>query len=205
MPRPSSAARWIGCPRGGGTTRWWTARPPWACSPSTPWQRCARCWCRWENVRLAEGPSFGEPITRYDTRSTGAEDYRALAGEVLGQEAPTGGTIAARTGKRTTIGTNPLDGVIPVPAPGGDGISYPTPADPAAGAGAARVIKERLTVHLPVDQLDRVKNAVYWTPGLTLAALTERALAEAMIQLEAERGALYPPRREELKGGRPLK
>lgn len=36
-----------------------------------------------ENVRLAEAPSFGQPITSYDTRSAGADDYRALAGEVL--------------------------------------------------------------------------------------------------------------------------
>src|SRR3954467_439847 len=32
-----------------------------------------------ENVRLAECPSQGGPITAYDTRSSGAEDYRKLA------------------------------------------------------------------------------------------------------------------------------
>ena len=36
-----------------------------------------------ENVRLAEAPSFGQPITTYDPGSAGAADYRALAGEVL--------------------------------------------------------------------------------------------------------------------------
>src|SRR3954454_19107266 len=36
-----------------------------------------------ENVRLAEAPSFGQPITAYDPKSPGAEDYRALAAEVL--------------------------------------------------------------------------------------------------------------------------
>lgn len=35
-----------------------------------------------ENVRLAECPSFGQPITLYDTRSAGAQDYRALAEDV---------------------------------------------------------------------------------------------------------------------------
>ena len=39
-----------------------------------------------ENVRLAECPSFGVPITQYDTNSHGAEDYRALAGDVIRQE-----------------------------------------------------------------------------------------------------------------------
>jgi chromosome partitioning protein len=35
-----------------------------------------------ENVRLAEAPSFGKPITLYDARSAGAEDYRAAAAEL---------------------------------------------------------------------------------------------------------------------------
>ncbi len=39
-----------------------------------------------ENVRLAEAPSFREPITTYDPRSAGAEDHRALAKEVVAQE-----------------------------------------------------------------------------------------------------------------------
>lgn len=36
-----------------------------------------------ENVRLKEAPSFHKPITLYDTRSSGAEDYRAAAAELL--------------------------------------------------------------------------------------------------------------------------
>ncbi len=39
-----------------------------------------------ENVRLAECPSFGQPITRYDRKSSGAADYRALAAEIIAQE-----------------------------------------------------------------------------------------------------------------------
>lgn len=39
-----------------------------------------------ENVRLAECPSFGQPIIHYAPRSAGTEDYRALADEVIGQE-----------------------------------------------------------------------------------------------------------------------
>jgi chromosome partitioning protein len=35
------------------------------------------------NVRLAEAPSYGEPITVYDPKSVGAESYRALAEEFL--------------------------------------------------------------------------------------------------------------------------
>lgn len=35
------------------------------------------------NVRLAEAPSYGMPITEYDTTSTGAQAYRMLAAEVI--------------------------------------------------------------------------------------------------------------------------
>ncbi len=39
-----------------------------------------------ENVRLAECPSFGQPILQYARRSAGAEDFRALATEVIAEE-----------------------------------------------------------------------------------------------------------------------
>ena len=35
------------------------------------------------NVRLAESPSYGLPITKYDTHSTGAIQYRLLAKELI--------------------------------------------------------------------------------------------------------------------------
>lgn len=116
---------------------------------------------------------------------------------------------------RKTIGDNPLDAVIPA-----FGLPEAPPKGPRGPFGTiegrpaprrldarepARVTKERLTVHLPVDLIDRVKNAVYWTPGLTLAGLSEDALRKAVDRLEKERGEPYPARRSELKGGRPLK
>jgi chromosome partitioning protein len=39
-----------------------------------------------ESVRLAECPSFGMPITQYDPKGRGAQDYRLLAKEVIAQE-----------------------------------------------------------------------------------------------------------------------
>ena len=54
-----------------------------------------------ENVRLAEAPSFGQPVTAYDPRSTGAEDYRALADEILGRWKKQGtGKVPEATTKR---------------------------------------------------------------------------------------------------------
>ena len=38
------------------------------------------------NVRLAEAPSYGQPITIYDSKSAGAERYRLLAEEVINRE-----------------------------------------------------------------------------------------------------------------------
>jgi len=96
-------------------------------------------------------------------------------------------------GKRKTIGESPLDAVIP-------------PAEsPPKPPPSPKVEKQRLTVHLPADLIERVKNAVYWTPGLTLSGLVEEALTKAVDQLEKERGEPFPPRKEELKRGRPVK
>lgn len=38
------------------------------------------------NVRLAEAPSYGQPILRYDIKSRGAEAYLALARELVGRK-----------------------------------------------------------------------------------------------------------------------
>ena len=40
-----------------------------------------------ENIRLAEAPSFRQPITTYAPKSSGAEDYRAVAAELLRRKA----------------------------------------------------------------------------------------------------------------------
>ncbi|MCA1789858.1 MAG: AAA family ATPase, partial [Thioalkalivibrio sp.] len=41
------------------------------------------------NVRLAEAPSFGQPIVQYDVLSSGAEAYLALAQELIARHQPT--------------------------------------------------------------------------------------------------------------------
>ncbi|MFQ5828604.1 MAG: hypothetical protein ACE5JD_05540 [Candidatus Methylomirabilia bacterium] len=78
-------------------------------------------------------------------------------------------------------------------------------APEGARARPSRVLKQRLTVHLPIELIDRAKDAVYWTPGLTLAGLAEETLTKALDAMEKERGEPVPPRREELRRGRPLK
>ena len=106
-----------------------------------------------------------------------------------------------KTGKTTrrTIGENPLDSLVPKKG---------TPPQEKAAERpqeAPRGPKERLTVHLPLEVIDRAKNAVFWSPGLTLAGLAEAAFVKALEKLEKENGGPFPARRAELKGGRPMK
>ena len=109
--------------------------------------------------------------------------------------------------RRKTIGNSPLDTVVPRRDPEGNTpvLSTATERKRARGESSGRVRKERLTVHVPVELIDRVKNVVYWTPGLTLARLAEEALSREVEKRENERGEPFPHRAEELKGGRPLK
>ena len=67
--------------------------------------------------------------------------------------------------------------------------------------------KVGIRVYLPADLAERIKNAVYWTPGLTLGGLAQDALRKAVTQLEREtnKGQPFIPRKGELKRGRPLK
>lgn len=71
------------------------------------------------------------------------------------------------------------------------------------GRPKAKITRKRLTVYLPVALLDRLRNAVYWTQGLTLAGLIERAVMETLDNMESQRGMPFSQRLEELKGGRP--
>jgi hypothetical protein len=108
--------------------------------------------------------------------------------------------------RRPSIGFDPLDAVVPqAESRKATEVVQPGPAPTKVEERAGGRMKERLTVHVPNELIDRVKNAVYWTPGLTLAELAEKALDEQVARLEHERGEPYPQRRSELKGGRPLK
>jgi len=86
--------------------------------------------------------------------------------------------------KRKTIGENPLDAVVPDPAVRAK--TTPRPSQPETErSDDRRQPKERLTVHLPVGLIDRMRNAVYWTPGLTLAGLAEDAIDDILAPTES--------------------
>ncbi len=68
-----------------------------------------------------------------------------------------------------------------------------------------RPAKQRITLHISTDLVDRIKNAVYWEPGLTVAGFAEEAFTGAMDVLEKERGEPFPQRKHHrLRGGRPV-
>jgi hypothetical protein len=68
-----------------------------------------------------------------------------------------------------------------------------------------RSAKQRITLHISTELVDRVKNAVYWEPGLTVAGFAEEAFTDAIEALEKERGNPFPQRKhQKLRGGRPV-
>ncbi len=106
--------------------------------------------------------------------------------------------------RRSTIGENPLDAVVPISRSPSGSVATDDEAT-VAKSSSQGVKKERLTVHLPVALIERIKNAVYWTPGATLTGVAEQALGNLVDALEQERGEPFPQRKAELTGGRPYK
>jgi hypothetical protein len=73
------------------------------------------------------------------------------------------------------------------------------------------VKKVRVAFHLPVALADEARNCVYHLSGpplrLTMAELAERAISAEIQRLQTEynQSQPFPHRRENLKGGRPVK
>jgi len=75
---------------------------------------------------------------------------------------------------------------------------------PGASNRLMPVRKHRFTVHLPIELIERIRNATYWMPKYTLSRLSEEAYIAYIDKLEKERGKPFPMRVEELREGRPL-
>ena len=61
----------------------------------------------------------------------------------------------------------------------------------------------RLTVSLPGDLVDRLRDAVYWSPSLTLAWLVAQSLRTSLTEMESLRQCPFPKRTKALRAGRP--
>jgi len=61
----------------------------------------------------------------------------------------------------------------------------------------------RLTVSLPGDLVERLRDAVYWSPSLTLAWLIAQSLRTSLNEMESFRQCPFPKRAKALRAGRP--
>lgn len=62
--------------------------------------------------------------------------------------------------------------------------------------------KEVLSVRLPRELTERMRNAVYWTPGSTMGLMAEKAIDLYLLNLEKHIGEPFPVRESKLKVGR---
>lgn len=65
--------------------------------------------------------------------------------------------------------------------------------------------RAKVTVVLDGTLVERIRNAAYWNPELTVASVAEMGIKIALERIEKEHGGAYPPRAARLRPGRPLK
>lgn len=85
--------------------------------------------------------------------------------------------------------------------------SHPGTPSPSSGPNEVRQQRRqrlvRLTVSLPGDLVDRLRDAVYWSPSMTLAWLIARSLRTSLSEMESSRQGPFPKRTNALRAGRP--
>jgi hypothetical protein len=81
------------------------------------------------------------------------------------------------------------------------GAASPSSRPSKAGRQQPRTV--RLTVSLPSDLIDRLRDAVYWSPSLTLAWLVAHSLRTSLTEMESLRQGPFPKRKKALRAGRP--
>jgi hypothetical protein len=110
------------------------------------------------NIKLAESPSFGQTIMKYDPASNGAADYRALAKEVMGmgqEEAAAAPVSTGIVGPPVAVAPPPVP--VQTPAP----VQVPLPAAALPVAAARAVSPVPATSPAPAPQV-----AVSVNPGI---------------------------------------
>lgn len=79
----------------------------------------------------------------------------------------------------------------------------PIPSSRLYETGPPQPRMVRLTVSLPGDLVDRVRNAVYWSPSLKLAWLIAQSLRTSLTEMESLQQGPFPQRKNPLRVGRP--
>jgi len=67
--------------------------------------------------------------------------------------------------------------------------------------------KKQFTTYLTPELHERVRDAVYWSPGETLSDFTARAIENEIARQEKKRGKKFEPRKGSgtLASGRPIR
>jgi hypothetical protein len=65
--------------------------------------------------------------------------------------------------------------------------------------------KTKVTLMLDGELVERIKNAVYWNPSLTLSGVAMEGIRKALKEIEDQNQGPYRARSSELRAGRPLK
>ncbi len=63
-------------------------------------------------------------------------------------------------------------------------------------------MKSHITVAVAAEVVERLRNAAYWTPGLTITSVLEECVAIAVDELERKNGGPYEKRNGPLKNGK---
>ena len=110
----------------------------------------------------------------------------------------TEGAPEAESGPESGAGSGPGDDT---------GDTADTEADAPAGESGGSGGRTRMTFHIDDALAERLRDAVYHTPSnVTLSGTARKALRAAVEQIESQYngGERFPPRDEELRGGRPI-
>lgn len=59
--------------------------------------------------------------------------------------------------------------------------------------------KTMVSISLPVQLVERIRNAAYWNPGLTFREIVQKSVEEYLPSIE--NGREYPPRPAKLRTG----
>ena len=62
---------------------------------------------------------------------------------------------------------------------------------------------ERVSVIIEPEMMETVRDAVFWTPGETIAGVVERALIAEIKRMTKARGEPFPHRTKSIRMGRP--
>lgn len=113
--------------------------------------------------------------------------------------------------EQDTIGSDPIDEIFDEAENGTaeNGDADPDDREEKGGEnGEETSEKQRVTVAVPEELADRLRNAVYWTAAdITMSDLATEGIRAAVKHIEEQRndGDPFPSRERELKGGRPVK